>query len=69
LKNPLIRKQKNRGGAALEYVVISLFGITLTLGGISIVSNIYKEKLDKLSEKFGLEISSDFLDVTDFARD
>ncbi len=56
------KKGRAFGGAALEYIIISLFGMAITAAGIGMMSTFYKDKLQSISEKAGLDFSEDSFD-------
>jgi hypothetical protein len=55
-----------RGGAAIEYIVVSIFALTLSITAIGVLTAAYKDRLQVFSEKSGVEIE---LDEFDFGFD
>jgi len=53
------------GGAALEYVVVSVFGLLLAIASIAFVGNAAKQKLAKIEEQLGIELKLDELNPFD----
>lgn len=51
------------GGAALEYVIISTFSILLSIASIAAVSAIYKDRLETIAQKLGIEFNFDSLSL------
>jgi len=54
---------KIAGSAALEYVLVSTFGLLAAVASIAFVGKMFKDKMDKMGEKLGLEASDIDLDV------
>ncbi len=50
------------GGVALEYIVVSIFGLLLAVGAIAIVGKATKTKLAAIQEKLGIDLGLDALD-------
>jgi hypothetical protein len=49
------------GGAALEYIIVSIFGLLLAVAAIAFVGQAAKEKLKGLEDKLGIEFDADAL--------
>ncbi|MBC7661429.1 MAG: hypothetical protein H7249_17170 [Chitinophagaceae bacterium] len=49
------------GGVALEYIVVSIFGLLLAVGAIAIVGKAAKEKLSTIEQKLGIDLGLDAL--------
>ncbi len=49
------------GGAALEYIIVSIFGLVLALSAIAFVSQAAKQKLAAVEAKLGIEFNFDEL--------
>ncbi len=43
------------GGAALEYIVVSIFGLFLAVAAIAFVSQAAKQKMATVEEKLGIQ--------------
>jgi Flp pilus assembly pilin Flp len=53
--------QKNgteRGGAALEYILVSIFGLLLSVATITFVSDAIQKKLDTIEERVGVKFDA-----------
>lgn len=48
--------KKQSGSAALEYIIVSTFGLLLSIIAVTYLGKVAKEKLDKLSEKTGVTV-------------
>ena len=49
--------QNNKsGGAAFEYILVSIFGLLLSVAAIGFLSKAMKSKLSQLEEKLGIEL-------------
>jgi formate hydrogenlyase subunit 3/multisubunit Na+/H+ antiporter MnhD subunit len=44
------------GGVALEYIVVSIFGLLLALGAIAIVGKATQEKMAVIEQKLGIDL-------------
>ncbi len=49
------------GGAALEYIVVSVFGLLLAVAAIAIVGQATREKLASIEQKLGIQLNLDEL--------
>lgn len=47
----------NRGGVALEYVLVTTFATVFSLILIGVITNITKKKLNEVSDKLGITIN------------
>ena len=47
------------GGAALEYIIVSIFGLVLSLGAMSFLTKVAKQKLSSIESALGIEIDLD----------
>ena len=73
LQNPLLadvtsnreghRKTRSRGGAAIEYIIVSTFAMLMAVGAIAFVSKTLKSKMSKLEEKLGVTFDGDAIDM------
>lgn len=64
MRNPLkVFKKGQAGGAAVEYVIVSIFGLVLAIAGIAIVTKTVKAKLGQFEEKMGIPIEDEALDA------
>ncbi len=52
------------GGAALEYIIVSIFGLLLAVAAIAFVSQAAKQKMAAVEQKLG--ISFDLEDLNPF---
>lgn len=55
-------KSKNsgieRGGAALEYILVSIFGLLLSIATITFVTDAIQKKLDTIQDRVGVEFDT-----------
>ena len=49
-------ENKEQASATLEYVLITIFGLIVTISDLKVVYDIYDKKINELNEKLGLEI-------------
>ena len=49
-------ENKEQASATLEYVLITIFGLIVTISSLKVVYDIYDKKINELNEKLGLEI-------------
>lgn len=56
-------KKGEAGGAAVEYVIVSIFGLVLAMAGVAIVTKTVKTKLTQFEEKMGIPIEDEALDT------
>ncbi|MCX6130252.1 MAG: hypothetical protein NTX25_14465 [Proteobacteria bacterium] len=49
------------GGAALEYIVVSVFGLLLAIASIAFVGQAAKQKLAQIEQQLGIELKLDEL--------
>ena len=55
--------QKNqRGGAALEYILVSSFALVLTLSALGFIGKAIKNKVAEMEDKLGSSLEIPFLD-------
>ncbi len=54
----IFKKTKEKGGVALEYILVSTFAALATTLALGLMGKIAKKKIDSLAEKF--EIESEF---------
>lgn len=52
-------KAGEAGGAAIEYVIVSIFGLVLAMAGVAIVAKTVKTKLKQFEEKVGVPIDAE----------
>ena len=43
------------GSAAIEYIIVTVFGLLLSLATIAFVAKLAKQKISKLEDQLGLE--------------
>ena len=48
-------KKSNYGGVAVEYVIVSTCAVIISITAITFVSQIFKSKLSKMSERLKIE--------------
>lgn len=53
---------REHGGAALEYIIVSIFGLLLTAASVSLVGRAIKEKLAAYEQELGIELNLPLLD-------
>lgn len=61
-----IKGDKRRGGAALEYLVVTIFASVIALGVMALSGNIIKQKLSQTLSNMGIdahELDFNFLDL------
>jgi Flp pilus assembly pilin Flp len=51
---------REAGGAAIEYVLVSLFATVFSVAAIAFVSKVIKTKMTEIGEKLGIEMEFDF---------
>lgn|GEM_PF-3466192 len=56
-------RQKAAGSVALEYVLVSTFGLLVAVASIGFVGKMFKDRLDKMAEKLGLDATDIDFDV------
>lgn len=56
-------RKSEAGGAAVEYVIVSIFGLVLAMAGVAIVTKTVKAKLTQFEEKMGITIEDEALDA------
>jgi Flp pilus assembly pilin Flp len=56
------RAARQRGGAALEYVLVSTFAAALCIAALTFVGNAVHDKLEALGDKLGSDAVPDDLD-------
>lgn len=47
-----------RGGAALEYILVSIFGLLLSVATITFVSDAIQKKLETIEDKIGVKFDT-----------
>ncbi len=52
---------RESGGVALEYIVVSIFGLLLAVAAIAIVGKATREKLSGIEQKLGIDLGLDAL--------
>lgn len=53
------------GGAALEYIVVSVFGLLLAIASITFVGSAAKQKLAAIEQQLGIELNLEELNPFD----
>lgn len=56
---------RQHGGAALEYILVSIFGLILSLTTLSFVKSAIEEQLNKVESELGIELELNKLDIFD----
>ena len=56
--NFLSNQPRDRGAAALEYIIVSAFGVILSLFAVAFLGKLAKDKFEKIGEKTGVEIGN-----------
>ena len=54
-------QNKQAGGAAVEYIIVSVFGLVIAIGAITLVGKAAQAKLNELEERLGLKLDADLL--------
>jgi Flp pilus assembly pilin Flp len=57
----VLARHGQHGGAAIEYIIVSLFAAVVALAAITYVGKVLKQKVDDIASKMGVE--SDEFDV------
>jgi Flp pilus assembly pilin Flp len=57
----IFRDGDEAGGAAIEYIIVSIFAMVVAVAGVTLVSKAVKKKLDDIQQKYGIELESDGL--------
>jgi len=57
-----ILSSNDRGGATLEYILVSTFATILTVAALTYLSGVFSDRLDLLSNKLGVEIEFEDFD-------
>ncbi len=47
--------ERKRGGAALEYILVSTFAAVVTMGALAFVGTVIKKQLTHMGEKLGVD--------------
>tara|TARA_B100001094_G_C18085267_1_gene747397 strand:+ start:94 stop:348 length:255 start_codon:yes stop_codon:yes gene_type:complete len=55
-------QHNQKGGAALEYILVSSFALVLTLSALGFIGNAIKNKISEMEEKLGSSLEIPFLD-------
>ena len=53
---------RRRGGATLEYILVSTFATILTVAALTYLAGVFSERIDLLSQKMGTDIEFEGLD-------
>lgn len=56
---------KRRGGAAIEYIIVSTFATAISVAAVMFIGKLLREKLSAMSEKLGIDVGE--LDLDPFA--
>ncbi len=64
-RKQVLKNKPESGAAALEYIIISVFGLILTAASISLVGRVVNEKLADYEEELGIELSIPTIDLND----
>ena len=64
-EHKLFRDNKRSGGAALEYVLVSVFGLILTMTALSFVKKAIDEQITKVEAEIGIDLNTSKLDIFD----
>jgi hypothetical protein len=59
-------KCPTRGGAAVEYIIVSLFAAVVAIASVGFVGSLVQKKIQDLSQKIGLESTEFELDLDGF---
>lgn len=57
-----VKYPNNYGGAALEYVVTSVFALMFSIAVIAFVGKAIRSKLESMEKKLGIEFETDIFD-------
>lgn len=50
--------KSRRGGAALEYILISTFAAALSVAALVVVTGVIKDELGRMSERLGVTVDT-----------
>ena len=59
-------KNKEKGGAAVEYVIVSTFAFLLSIAAIGFIHSSVTTHLEKIEEKLGITIDPEAFNILDF---
>lgn len=65
LRSPLATR-RSRGGAAMEYIIVSTFAILLSVAALGFIAKVFKEKIAVMAEKLGVDAGE--LDIDPFGQ-
>lgn len=54
--------KRKRGGATLEYILVSTFATILTIAALTYLAGVFSDRLDLLATKLGIDIEFEELD-------
>jgi Flp pilus assembly pilin Flp len=52
------RRRKEVGGAAMEYVLVSTFGLLVTIAALTLLTKVFQERFSAAAEKLGVTETS-----------
>ena len=52
---PRLNPSSEYGGAAMEYIIVSLFGTFITLASLSYLASVFERKIQEVAEKMGMD--------------
>jgi hypothetical protein len=68
LKLPSVTfSQKNFGGAAMEYIIVSTFAAVISIVAIGFVANIFRSKMAEFGKKLNIETEEIDTELFNFA--
>ncbi len=53
---------RRRGGATLEYILVSTFATILTVAALTYLAGVFRERIGLLSDKLGVEVELEDFD-------
>lgn len=56
LRRPFGKHSTERGGAAIEYIIVSTFALLLAIAGVTFVGKTIKEKMKSMEDKLGISM-------------
>lgn len=52
---PGLRPTNQYGGAAMEYIMVSLFGTFVTIAALTYLSKVFEDKIQSVAQKMGVD--------------
>ena len=61
----IFSKNRSRGSATLEYIMVTIFGLILTASAMRMVNKIYQSKLQEVTKNMNIDIDHEELNLDD----